>query len=107
LTLLNLANVLITGDQIYTKVLHNLKQNGQFHCVLLNFEELPEFVQTQDGSFKVEKHEIISGIAVDFHGKSQAHTLHKALTDAFRISYALLIMIGAICSAVQYRDNKF
>jgi hypothetical protein len=40
----------------------------------LNFEELPEFVQTQDGSFKVEKHEIISGIAVDFHGKSQAHT---------------------------------
>jgi hypothetical protein len=33
----------------------------------LNFEELPEFVQTQDGSFKVEKHEIISGIAVDFH----------------------------------------
>jgi hypothetical protein len=74
LTLLNLANVLITGDQMYTKVLHNLKQNGQFHCVLLNFEELPEFVQTQDGSFKVEKHEIISGIAVDFHGKSQAHT---------------------------------
>ena len=107
LTLLNLANVLITGDQIYTKALHNLKQNGQFHCVLLNFEELPEFVQTQDGSFKVEKHEIISGIAVDFHGMSQVQTLHKALTDAFRISSALLIMIGAVCSAVQYRDNKF
>ena len=107
LTLLNLDNILITGDQIYTKVLHDLKQNGQFHCVLLNFEELPEFVQTQDGSFKVEKHEIISGIAVDFHGMSQVQTLHKALTDAFRISSALLIIIGAICSAVQYRDSKF
>jgi hypothetical protein len=44
------------------------------------------------------KHEIISGIAVDFHGMSQVQTLHKALTDAFRISSALLIMIGAICS---------
>jgi hypothetical protein len=65
------------------------------------------FDWVKDPSFKVEKHEIISGIAVDFHGMSQVQTLHKALTDAFRISSALLIMIGAICSAVQYRDNKF
>jgi hypothetical protein len=45
---------------------------------------------------------LISGIAVDFHGKSQAHTLHKALTDAFRISYALLIIIGGIFFSFAY-----
>lgn len=99
---------LISGDQIYVKVVNDLQQKGDFLNKLLNFDELPVNLTLGENHHAIQKFNSIWGLVVSEEQNSQIHNLHQALAEAFQISRYLLIMIGAICSGIyKLSDNEY
>lgn len=105
--MLSLDDILKTGNHIYIDIVQDLIKGGNFHCMLLYFDEIPKSVKTKEDAFNVKKYDTISGIAIEVNGLFQAKTLHETLSESFKISSSLLIMIGAISSAVHQKDEKY
>ena len=93
------------GDQVYRTTVEQLKRDGKYRSMLLNFNEIPNVIETGEGKFKIIKKDTIFGSAVEISPTADFPTLHAALTDGLKTSYSILIMIGAICSAVHYHAD--
>jgi hypothetical protein len=52
---LDADNILNTGDQIYKKTVEKLKTEGKFTNMLLNFNEIPNTIELNEGKFRIEK----------------------------------------------------
>ena len=97
---------LIAGDMLYGVTLKRLQAKGKFLHKLLQFDELPMNVTLGDNHHVIKKHDLIWGLAVSDEN-NQVQTLHKSLDEAFKLSKYLLVMLGAICSALyKVFDNE-
>ncbi|XP_060561861.1 uncharacterized protein LOC132721554 [Ruditapes philippinarum] len=102
-----LDEVLDVGDKLYKDVLYNLKQLGKFKHRLLCFDEIPDQVFVLSRFVHVEKVNVISGVAVQQFGNSSLPSLYQSLYTALVNVQHVLVMIGAICSAVFVKDDMF
>ena len=53
------------------------------------------------------KSDVVSGIAVQQFGNTSSLTLHQSIHTAFQSSSYLLVMTGALCSAVYKNDGMY
>ena len=67
----NLDEVLVVGDQLYKKVVKNLKQHGKFKHRLLCLDEIPDRLNLLSKVIQVEKRDIISGVAIEHFGDTE------------------------------------
>ena len=102
-----LDEVLNVGDQLYQIVLHNLKNSGKFKHRLLCLDEIPDQVNVLSRNVFVQKSNVVSGVAVELPVNSALPSLHQSLHTAFLNVQHILVMIGAICSAVFVKDDMF
>ena len=84
-TVIDLDKVLILGDQLYKKTVNNLKKSKKLRNILLNFDEIPQVVDTGEKQYDVVKHEIFSGAAVDVNNLGLP-TMHNAILDGLNQS---------------------
>ena len=103
----SLDQVLTGGDQLYKSVVNSLKRCGVFKHRLLSLDEMPHEVNVKSLTVQIEKGNIVCGNAVEQFGNSNLPALHQSLYNAFQSANYLLIMIGAICSAVFYKDGLY
>ena len=99
--------VLHHGDNLYRKVVLDLKNTGKFRNSLLSFDELPLALQYRESYFSLVKHTTVYGLPVIQSNTSEILSLQEGLIFALTKSHHLLVMIGAICSAVVMKDNKY
>ena len=88
-----LHEILYDGDTLYKCTINNLKAQAKFVHSLLSLEEIPDIIE-------VEKQPIVSGILVNDYEEQGLPTLHCALQSALTRAPSILLVIGAICSAV-------
>ena len=99
--------VLHHGDNLYRKVVLDLQNAGKFTNSLLSFDELTLALQYRESYFSLVKHTTVYGLPVIQSNDSEILSLHEGLIFALTKSHHLLVMIGAICSAVVMKDNKY
>ena len=99
--------VLHHGDNLYRKVVLDLQNAGKFRNSLLSFDELPLALQYRESYFSLVKHTAVYGLPVIQSSASEILSLHEGIIFALTKSHHLLVMIGAICSAVVMKDNKY
>lgn len=71
------------------------------------FDEISSIIHLSGQTYQVIKAGVISGVAVKLSGCSQLPSLHQSLYTALLMSNHVLVMIGAICSAVFVHDNDY
>ena len=103
----NLDEVLNVGDRLYKSVIDNLKCQGKFKHRLLCLDEIPDQVNILSRYINIEKANIISGVAVGQVDRSTLPSLHQSLQSVFCNNHYVLVLTGAVCSAVFVKDNKF
>ena len=103
----NLDEVLNVGDRPYKSVIDNLKCQGKFKHRLLCLDEIPDQVNILSRYINIEKANIISGVAVSQVDRSTLPSLHQSLQAVFCNNHYVLVLTGAVCSAVFVKDNKF
>ena len=64
-------------------------------------------MKLKKGQFIVEKQPIVSGILVNDNEEQGLPTLHCALQSAFTRAPSVLLVIGAICSAVSKKNDLY
>ena len=99
--------ILIEGDTLYKKILFSLKATQKYTSRLLTFDEIPENVNVFKRDICIIKSDVVSGIAVQQFGTTSSPTLHQSMHTAFQSSSYVLVMIGAICSAVYKKDGLY
>ena len=99
--------ILVEGDILYKKILASLKADQKYTSRLLTFDEIPENVNVFTRDTHIIKSDVVSGIAVQQFGNTSSPTLHQSMHKAFQKSSNVLIMIGAICSAVYKKDGMY
>ena len=99
--------ILVEGDILYKKILASLKADQKYTSRLLTFDEVPENVNVFTRDIHIIKSCIVSGIAVQQFGNTSSPTLHQSMHTAFQSSSYVLVMIGAICSAVYKKDGMY
>ena len=99
--------ILIEGDILYQKILFSLKAEQKYTSRLLTFDEIPENVNVFKRDIHIIKSDVVSGIAVQQFGNTSSPTLHQSMYTAFHSSSYVLVMIGAICSAVYKKDGMY
>ena len=99
--------ILVEGDILYKKILASLKADQKYISRLLTFDEVPENVNVFTRDIHIIKSCIVSGIAVQQFGNTSSPTLHQSMHTAFQSSSYVLVMIGAICSAVYKKDGMY
>ena len=104
---IDLDQILIEGDILYLKTLSLLKAEQKYTSRLLTFDEIPENVNVFKRDVRIMKSDIVSGIAVQEFGNMSSPTLHESMCTAFQSSSNVLVMIGAICSAVYKKDDTY
>ena len=102
-----LDRVLYRGDNLYKKVVMDLMNEHKFKSKLLSFDELPRALEYNDKLFNITKHASVIGIPIIDSSTNEAFSLQEAIVFAFSKSDNLLIMIGAICSALVRRSNTY
>ena len=102
-----LDRVLYRGDNLYKKVVMDLMNEQKFKSKLLSFDELPRALEYNDKLFNITKHPSVIGIPIIDSSTNEAFSLQEAIVFAFSKSDNLLIMIGAICSALVRRSNTY
>ncbi|XP_053405183.1 uncharacterized protein LOC128558914 [Mercenaria mercenaria] len=103
----SLDDILTVGDQLYKNVVRNLRQLGNFKHRLLCLDEMPDEVNIKCKKIHIEKGNIVSGNAVTQFGSSILPALHQSLYNVLQSANHVLIMIGAICSAVFFKDGLY
>ena len=99
--------ILIERDILYKKILSSLKAEQKYTSRLLTFDEIPENVNVFKRNIHIMKSDVVSGIAIQEFGNMSSPTLHQSMHTAFQSSSYVLVMIGAICSAVYKKDGKY
>ena len=102
-----LDQILYNGDELYNHTVNNLKAEGKFVNSLLSLEEIPDTLDFKTGQYFVEKQQIACGYLVNTLEDEALPTLHCALETAFLKSASVLLIIGAICSAISKRNNLY
>ena len=102
-----LDEILYDGDTLYKRTINNLKAQAKFVHSLLSLEEIPDIIEIEKGQFTVEKQPIVSGILVNDYEEQGLPTLHCALQSAFTRAPSILLVIGAICSAVSKKNDLY
>ena len=102
-----LDRVLYRGDNLYKKVVMDLMNEHKFKSKLLSFDELPRALEYNDKLFNITKHASVIGVPIIDSSTNEAFSLQEAIVFAFSKSDNLLIMIGAICSALVRRSNTY
>ena len=102
-----LDQILYNGYELYNRTVINLKAKGKFVNSLLSLEEIPDTLDFKTGQYFVEKQQIACGYLVNTLEDEALPTLHCALETAFLKSASVLLIIGAICSAISKRNNLF
>ena len=102
-----LDEILYNGDELYNHTVNNLKAAGKFVNSLLSLEEIPDTLDFKTGQYFVEKQQIACGYLVNTLEDEALPTLHCALETAFLKSASVLLIIGAICSAISKRNNLY
>ena len=102
-----LDEILYNGDELYNQTVNNLKAEGKFVNSLLSLEEIPDMLDFKTGQYFVEKQQIACGYLVNTLEDEALPTLHCALETAFLTSASVLLIIGAICSAISKKNNLY
>ena len=99
--------ILCAGDVLYNTTVNNLKAQGKFVNSLLSLEEIPDTLEFETVNFLVEKQPITCGSLVSTIENQALPSLHCALETAFTKSTSVLLITGAVCSAVLKRNNLY
>ena len=99
--------ILVEGDILYKKIIASLKAAHKYTSRLLTFDEIPENVNVFRRDIHIIKSDLVSGIAVQQFDNTSSPTLHQSMHTAFQSSSYVLVMIGAICSAVYKKDGMY
>ena len=102
-----LDQVLYDGDTLYNHTVNSSKAKGRFVNSLLSLEEIPDTLEIKSGQYFVEKQTIACGALVNTLEDEALPTLHSALEKAFLKSTSVLLIIGAVCSAISKRNNLY
>ena len=102
-----LDQILYDGDALYISTVNSLKAEDKFVRSLLSLEEIPDIVEIKTGQYCVEKQLIRCGTLVNTSEDEALPTLHCALETAFLKSTSVLLITGAICSAISKRNNLY
>ena len=102
-----LDQILYDGDALYNQTVNSLKAEGKFVKSLLSLEEIPDALEIKSGHYFVEKQNIACGALVNTLEDEALPTLHSALETAFLKSTSVLLIIGAVCSAISKRNNLY
>ena len=102
-----LDKILYAGDVLYNTTVNSLKAQGKFVKSLLSLEEIPDTLEFESVNFLVEKQPITCGTLVSTIENQALPSLHCALETAFTKSTSVLLISGAVCSAVHKRNNSF
>ena len=102
-----LDKILFAGDVLYNTTVNNLKAQGKFVNSLLSLEEIPDTLEFEAVNFLVEKQPITCGTLVSTIENQALPSLHCALETAFTKSTSVLLISGAVCSAVHKRNNLY
>ena len=92
---------------MYKCTINNLKVQAIFVHSLLSLEEIPDITEIEKGQYIVEKQPIVSFILVNDNEAQGLPTLHCALQSAFTRAPSILLVIGAICSAVSKKNDLY
>ena len=103
----DLDQILYEGDALYNRTITSLKAEGKFVHSLLSLEEIPNTVEIKTGQYFVEKQHIRYGYLVNTSDNEALPTLQCALETAFLKSTSVLLIIGAVCSAISKRNNLY
>ena len=103
----DLDQILYEGDALYNRTITSLKAEGKFVHSLLSLEEIPDTVEIKTGQYFVEKQHIRYGYLVNTSDNEALPTLQCALETAFLKSTSVLLIIGAVCSAISKRNNLY
>ena len=103
----DLDQILYEGDALYNRTITSLKAEGKFVHSLLSLEEIPNTVEIETGQYFVEKQHIRYGYLVNTSDNEALPTLQCALETAFLKSTSVLLIIGAVCSAISKRNNLY
>ena len=103
----DLDQILYEGDALYNRTITSLKAEGKFVHSLLSLEEIPNTVEIKTGQYFVEKQHIKYGYLVNTSDNEALPTLQCALETAFLKSTSVLLIIGAVCSAISKRNNLY
>ena len=103
----DLDQILYEGDALYNRTITSLKAEGKFVHPLLSLEEIPNTVEIKTGQYFVEKQHIRYGYLVNTSDNEALPTFQCALETAFLKSTSVLLIIGAVCSAISKRNNLY
>merc|ERR1712074_397430 len=103
---IDIDEILIDGDRMYQSQIERLKKSGRFRNMLLSLDEIPNEVVCQRKMYDVIKEDIFVGQIVS-GTTSELPSLQLALATGFQQSSSVLVMIGAICSAVHLNNDAF
>ena len=102
-----LDKILYAGDALYNTTVNSLKTQNKFVQSLLSLEEIPDTLEIETGQVFIEKQPIDCGFLVNTFEDSALPSLHHALETAFIKSTSVLLIIGAVCSAVSKRNESY
>ena len=102
-----LDKILYAGDALYNTTVNSLKAQNKFIQSLLSLEEIPDTLEIETGQVFIEKQPIDCGFLVNTFEDSALPSLHHALETAFIKSTSVLLIIGAVCSAVGKRNESY
>ena len=102
-----LDKILYAGDALYNTTVNSLKARNKFVQSLLSLEEIPDTLEIETGQVFIEKQPIDCGFLVNTFEDSALPSLHHAPETAFIKSTSVLLIIGAVCSAVGKRNASY
>ncbi|KAL5006836.1 hypothetical protein ScPMuIL_015642 [Solemya velum] len=104
---IDLNYILQTGDAIYSTTIQQLRIDGKFRNMLLTLDETPMTFDVGQMRFTVEKKDVVFGAAIQSDKSDTFLSLQEGLLQSFGQSKSLLVMIGAICSAVLFDGQNY
>ena len=87
---------------MYNTTVNSLKAQNKFVQSLLSLKEIPDTLEIETGQVFND-----CGFLVNTFEDSALPSLHHALETAFIKSISVLLIIGAVCSAVSKRNESY
>ena len=103
----DLDDILFHGDSLYKETVVQLQKMKKFKSMLLNFDELPDVVNIFNRRISVVKSDVISGVCTQKFVNMYLPSLFQSIEIALMRSSYLLVMTGAICSAVFKENDQY
>ncbi|KAK3108678.1 hypothetical protein FSP39_013177 [Pinctada imbricata] len=95
------------GDNLYRKIVFDLQSAGKFRSKLLSFDDLPLAVEYRESYYSLLKHTTVYGLPIIQSDTNEILSLHEGIIVGLSKAHNLMIMIGAICSAITLKDEKY